>query len=454
MKEKNTKVQIDKKEFYRNLTRLALPIALQSLMLASVAAGDALMLGKVAQDEMTAVSLATQIQFVQNMFLMAITGAGAILGAQYWGKGDKHTLEDVFNMMLRFCGITSVLFFLACELMPEMLMHIFTHDAPLIALGSSYLRIAGWSYLLTGISQCYLTIMKVSDHVKPGALISSCAVLLNIVLNAVFIFGLLGAPRMQARGAALATTVSRVVELALCVAVSSQSSYIRPAFDRFLKLPRQLKADFIRQCLPLMGGSLCWGVGFTSYTAIMGHMGTDAAAANSVSAVARDLICCMCNGIGSAAGIIVGNELGAGRLELGKAYGTKLKNISYVIGFLSTALVLAITPFVVRMVILTEQARGYLTGMMVIMSFYMIGRCVNTVTINGVLDGGGDTLFDMYSLIVCMWCIAIPLALIGAFVLHWSPLAVYACTCLDEVGKIPWVMARFRKYKWVQDLTR
>ena len=454
MKEKNTEIQINKKEFYKNLTRLALPIALQSLMLASVAAGDALMLGKVAQDEMTAVSLATQIQFVQNMFLMAITGAGAILGAQYWGKGDRHTLEDVFNMMLRFCGFTSIVFFLACELMPNMLMHIFTHDTPLIILGSSYLRIAGWSYLLTGISQCYLTIMKVSDHVKPGALISSCAVLLNIGLNAVFIFGLFGAPRMQARGAALATTLARVIELALCIAVSSQSSCIRPAFDRFFRLPKQLKADFIRQCLPLMGGSLCWGVGFTSYTAIMGHMGTDAAAANSVSAVARDLICCMCNGIGSAAGIIVGNELGAGRLELGKAYGIKLKNISYVIGFLSTALVLAVTPFVVRMVILTDQARGYLTGMMVIMSFYMIGRCVNTVTINGVLDGGGDTLFDMYSLIVCMWCIAIPLALIGAFVLHWSPLAVYACTCLDEVGKIPWVMARFRKYKWVQDLTR
>ena len=212
MKDKKTEIQINKKDFYRNLTRLALPIALQSLMLASVAAGDALMLGKVAQDEMTAVSLATQIQFVQNMFLMAITGAGAILGAQYWGKGDKHTLEDVFNMMLRFCGFVSVLFFLACELMPEMLMHIFTHDAPLIALGSSYLRIAGWSYLLTGVSQCYLTIMKVSDHVKPGALISSCAVLLNICLNAVFIFGLLGAPRMQARGAALATTLSRVVD--------------------------------------------------------------------------------------------------------------------------------------------------------------------------------------------------------------------------------------------------
>ncbi len=454
MKNKITDVSINKKTFYQNLARLALPISLQSLMLASVAAGDALMLGKVAQNEMTAVSLATQIQFVQNMFLSAITGAGAILGAQYWGKGDKHTLEDIFNMMLRIAGILSILFFLACELMPEMLMHIFTHDDPLIALGSSYLRIAGWSYLLTGISQCYLTMMKVSEHVKPGAVISSCAVLLNIGLNAVFIFGLFGAPRMQARGAALATTISRMIELALCLAVSAKASYIRPAFDRFIKLPRQLKADFARQCLPLMGGCLCWGVGFTSYTAIMGHMGTDAAAANSVSAVARDLICCMCNGIGSAAGIMVGNELGAGRLAMGKAYGTKLKNISYVIGFLSTALVLAVTPLVLRMVILTPQAREYLLGMMVIMSIYMIGRCVNTVTINGVLDGGGDTLFDMYSLIVCMWMIAIPLALIGAFVLHWSPLAVYACTCLDEVGKIPWVMLRFRKYKWVQDLTR
>lgn len=448
------KIQINRKEFYRNLTRLALPIMLQSLMLASVAAGDALMLGKIAQDEMTAVSLATQIQFVQNMFLGAIAAAGAILGAQYWGKGDRQTLEDIFNMILRFCGIISVIFFLACELMPGQLMLIFANDASLISIGSSYLRIAGWSYLLTGISQCYLTMMKVSDHVKPGAIISSCAVLLNIALNAVFIFGLLGAPRLQAKGAALATTISRIVELALCIAVSSKASYIRPVFGRFLKQSKQLKIDFLRQCLPLLGGSLCWGVGFTSYTAIMGHMGTDAAAANSVAAVVRDLICCMCNGIGSAAGIMVGNELGAGRLDLGKAFGIKLKNISYLIGLLSTALVLAVTPFILNMVVLTDQAREYLTGMMVIMSFYMIGRCVNTVTINGVLDGGGDTIFDLYSLIVCMWIIAIPLALAGAFVFHWHPLAVYACTCLDEVGKIPWVMARFRKYKWVQDLTR
>ena len=447
-------MEIDQKEFYGKLKKLTLPIAFQSLMLAAVAAGDALMLGRVAQDQMTAVSLATQIQFVQNMFIMAATAAGAILGAQYWGKGDRRTLQKIFNLMLRWSGLISLLFFAACEIVPEALMHLFSHDDPIIEIGSGYLRIAGFSYLLTGISQCYLTTMKVTDHVGPCAWISSGAVILNIMLNAVFIFGLLGAPKMEARGAALATTLARVTELALCLALSAGEKYIRPDWKRFFERDRELSKDFRKQCLPLLGGGLFWGVGFTSYTAIMGHMGTDAAAANSVAAVVRDLICCVCNGVGSAAGIMVGNELGAGRLEKGKAYGIKLKNISFVIGFASTAVVLALTPLVTRMVILTEEAQSYLTGMMIIMAVYMIGRSVNTVTINGVLDGGGDTLFDMYSLAVCMWGIAIPLALLGAFVFHWPVLLVYACTCLDEVGKIPWVMARFRKYKWVKNLTR
>ena len=445
---------IDSKAFYRRLWALALPIAFQSLMLASVAAGDALMLGRIAQEEMTAVSLATQVQFVQNMFVMAVTAAGAILGAQYYGKGDRATVRELFNMMLRFSGLISALFCAACELMPEALMHIFTHDDSLIQIGAGYLRIAGWSYLITGVSQCYLTVMKVTEHVPASAWISSGAVVMNILFNALFIFGLLGLPAMNSRGAALATTLSRLIELLLCLILFQKKGYERPVWSRLFQSDRQLLQDFVKQCLPLLGGSLLWGVGFTSYTAIIGHMGSDPAAANSVAAVVRDLICCACNGIGSAAGIMVGNELGAGHLDMGKAYGLKLKNISWVIGFASTALVLALTPLVVRMVILSDAAREYLTGMMIIMAVYMIGRCVNTVTINGVLDGGGDTVFDMYSLAVTMWGIAIPLALLGAFVFHWHPLAVYACTCLDEVGKIPWVMLRLKKYKWVQDLTR
>ena len=442
------------KEFYGKLIHLTVPIALQSLMLASVAAGDAVMLGRIEQNSMAAVSLATQVQFVQNMFLMAITSAGSILGAQYWGKKDVRTLNDIFCMMLRVAGLVSVLFAAACLVVPRYLMMAFTHDPALIEIGIGYLKIAGWSYLLTGISQCYLTIMKVSDHAGPSAWISSSAVVLNILLNAVFIFGLLGAPAMGADGAATATLIARVIELVLCLVMSFRKGFIHPELARFFRRNRLLGADFRKCCLPLLGGALFWGVGFTSYTAIMGHMGADAAAANSIAAVVRDLICCLCNGIGAAGGILVGNELGAGKLDKGKLYGDRLAKLSFLIGFFSTAVVLAVTPFVVRFMVLDDAARSYLTGMMVIMAVYMIGRSANTVIINGVFAAGGDTLFDMYSLAVCMWGIAIPLALLGAFVWHWPVLVVYSCTCLDEVGKIPWVLLHYKKYKWVKDLTR
>ncbi|WP_026497595.1 MATE family efflux transporter [Butyrivibrio sp. WCD2001] len=442
------------KEFYNKLVRLTLPIAFQSLMLAAVAAADAVMLGRIEQNQMAAVSLATQVQFIQNMVLSAATAAGSILGAQYYGKQDTDTINKIFAMMMRCVGIVSIVFAGACLLVPELLMMIFAHDPELIRIGASYLRIAGWSYLLTGISECYLTIMKITDHVKRGALISSGTVVINIILNSIFIFGLFGIPAMGANGAALATLLSRIIEVIWAVSSSYQKGFLRPRFGYLLKSFPGLRTDFIKVSLPLLGGGLFWGVGFTSYTAIMGHLGSDAAAANSVAAVVRDLFCCMCNGISSAGGIMVGNELGAGKLQKGKQYGIRLAKISYVIGFLCTALVLAVTVPVVNFMKLTDIARSHLMGMMVVMAIYMIGRCVNTIIINGIFGAGGDTLFDVYSLAVCMWCLAIPTALLGAFVFHWPVVAVYACTCLDEVGKIPWVMYHFQKYKWVKDLTR
>ncbi len=440
--------------FYRKLWTLMFPIALQSLMLASVAAGDAIMLGRVEQNSMAAVSLATQVQFVQNIILSAITGTITILGAQYWGKGDKKTVNDIFIMGLRFSGVVSVLFFILCVFFPEVLMGFFTNEAVLNEIGSGYLKIAGWSYLLTGVSQCYLAMMKVTEHAARTAWISSITVILNIILNAVFIFGLMGFTAMGARGAAVATLIARVIELIWAILSSYQSGFIHPDLGRIFHHDRALSADFRKLMLPILGASLLWGIGFTSYTAIIGHMGTDAAAANSVAAVVRDLMCCLCNGISAAGGILVGNELGAGNLERGKAYGIRLAKLSILNGFASTLLILLVTIPVVRFMILTEEARRFLTAMMVVLSIYMIGRCICTVIINGVFAAGGDTLFDMYSLVVMMWCVAIPLALLGAFVFHWSPVLVYACTCLDEVGKVPWVLAHFKKYKWVKDLTR
>jgi len=442
------------REFWKKLVKITVPIAFQYLMLASVAASDALMLVNVEQNAMSAVSLATQVQFVQNMFISSIATAGSILGAQYWGKKDNETVGKIFSLLIRFNVVISALFFIGCIVFPRELMLIFTNEESLISIGIQYLRIAGWSYLLTGISQCYLTVMKVSDHVPQTAIISSSAVIINILLNAVFIYGLFGLPAMSVEGAAIATLIARVYELIVCVIVSFKKGYIRLKLMRLFAKMGILTKDFIKCMWPLLGAYLFWGVGFTSYTAFMGHLGEDAAAANSITAVIRDLVCCVCDGLAGGAGIIVGNALGAGKLEDGKRYGIKIAKLAFIIGIGSALVMYILTPVIINTVDVTEQAREYLLQMMLVMGFYMIGRCVNTIVINGVFSAGGDTLFDMYSLAICMWGIAVPLAALGTFVLDWPVFVVYACTCLDEVGKIPWVMYHFRKYRWVKDLTR
>jgi putative MATE family efflux protein len=440
--------------FLRKLTQLTIPATIQSLMLALVAVADALMLGNIEQNAMAAVTLATQIQFMQNMMLSSITAAAAVLGAQYWGKGDKENLTSIFHIALKLGATVSILFFLACELMPDFLMQIFTNEAVLQEIGARYLRIAGWSYLLTGFSQSYLSIMKVSGHTKESALISSGAVVLNVILNFILIFGMFGLPAMEVEGAALATAMTRFTELAVCILLSHRAGYVRPDLRRFFDIHRLLFLDYCKVMLPLLGASLFWGIGFTSYTAFMGHLGTDAAAANSVAAVVRDMVCCITDGMAVGGGILIGNELGAGELKLARRYGDWLVVIAFLIGFGSTLLMLLLAPAVTSMVALSQGAVTCLWGMMKVLALYMIGRAVNTIVINGIFTAGGDTLYDMYSLAICMWCIAIPLAAAGTFLLNWSPVVVYACTCLDEVGKIPWTMIHYRKYKWVKNLTR
>lgn len=449
----NKRLNTDK-NFYNKLVKLTLPMAFQSLMLASVAAADSFMLGKIDQVSMSAVSLATQVQFVQNLFIFAISNSSVILGAQYWGKGDKKALHDIFCMILRLSGIISLFVCLACELIPGTLMKFFTTDASLISIGSDYLRIAGFSYLLTGISQCYLTMMKMTDHAKQSAVISTASVLLNIVLNYVLIFGPGRLPSLGSDGAAVATTSARTIEIIMALVISSGKSYIRPSLKGLLKRNRLLFSDYCRQLLPVTGAALLWGLGLTVYTSVIGHISVDATAANAVSAVVRELVCCLCNGISNAGEIMVGNELGAGRLETGKRYGIRVSVISLIIGIFTCILVIAVSPGVVHFMTLEKAASKLLEKMLIIMGVYMIARCINGVVINGVFAAGGDTKFDIYSLTVCMWLVSIPMSFLSAFVFKWPVPVVYIFTCFDEIVKVPWVLLHFRKYKWVRDLTR
>lgn len=438
------------KFFIKKLIAYALPICFQTLMQASVAAADAFMLGGIDQNSMSAVSLATQVQFVQNLILSGIICAASILGAQYWGKKDLKTIDDIFALAIRLGMILSIIFFVGCYFFPELLMSFYTNEKVLIEIGADYLRIASFSYLLVGATQCYIVMTRVTDHIKTSVIVSSSAVILNIIFNYIYIYVF----KMDATGAAIATDIARVIEFGSILFMSFRPGYVKLKIACLFKFNKMLTIDFVKCMLPLMAASMLWGIGFTSYSSFMGHLGTDAAAANSVTSVVRDLICSASDGIANGGGIMIGNELGAGNLDKGKLYGTRMAKISFVLGIGSGILMLLVTPLLLDAIKLTPEAREYLKQMMVVMAIYMLGRYVNTIVINGVFAAGGDTIFDVYSLFVTMWCIAIPLAFLGTYILHWPVIVIYACTCLDEVGKIPWVMYHFKKYKWVKDLTR
>lgn len=444
---------MDKREFRKKLLSLVLPITFQQFMLAVVSASDALMVGVIGQDLLSAVSLASQITFVYNLFLTAMTIGTSMFAAQYWGKGDKDAVERILGIVLRSSMSVSFVFFLGATFLPEYLMRIFTPDPELIHYGVQYLQIVGITYLLCGISQIYLCIMKNSGLASMSMIISSTAAFLNIVLNAVLIYGLFGAPRMEAAGAAAATAIARAAELLWVFWELRKTGRVKIRFLYIRKPDQGLKKDFWHYTLPVLGNELVWGGGFTMYSVIMGHLGTDAVAANSIANIVKNLIASLAGGIGNGGSIMVGNELGAGRLEMAKAYGKKLCHIAVVSGILSGIFLLLISPLVLQVTDLSPKAEGYLEWMLVMCAVYMVGKYVNGTTIGGIFCAGGDSRFGFLCDAVTLWCFTVPVGLLAAFVLKWPVLAVYFIVNSDEIVKLPAVYFHYGKYKWLKDLT-
>lgn len=447
-------MESEKRIFYRKLWGLVFPIAIQNLMTALVSASDAFMLGFVSQTSLSAVSLATQIQFVHNLFMLALTIGATTLAAQYWGKGDTDSVEEILAIVLKISMAVSVVFFIAAMFFSGFLMRIFTNDIRLIQAGIPYLRIVSVSYLFMGFSQIYLCIMKNSGRTAKSTIYGSVAVVINIGFNVIFIFGLAGFPAMGIAGAALATTVSRALELLLTIYENMHRSLVCVRLKYIRNSSKKLKKDFWHYTTPVLGNELVWGCGFTMFSVIMGHLGSDAVAANSVANILKNIIACVCNGIGIGAGIIVGNELGKGEMERATEYGNRLFKLAVFAGAVSGLILLAVSP-VLRIFTgsLSAQAHSYLKNMMYICTYYMIGKSVNATVIAGVFCAGGDTKFGLKCDAVTMWVILIPIGMITAFVLKLPIMVVYFIISMDEIIKLPVVYRHYKKYNWVRNLT-
>lgn len=443
------------KTIYKKLSGVVAPIAFQYLMASLVTASDAFMLGFLDQDSLSASSLAGQIAFVFSLFYGAFVFGLTVLAAQYWGKGDRAAAEEVLAITMRYSLLVGLLFTLGTVLIPKQIMTVFTSDGVLIEAGARYLRTVSLSYLLTGFTQAYFGMMKICDRARLSSVIGSLSVVLNILLNALLIFGLCGLPQMGIEGAALATVLAKVLETVLVIAAVARKRC--PPLRIGLMLRSEHKAlhrDYWKYTVPLFINQMGWGGGVTMYSVIMGHLGSDAVAANSIAGIVRSILASLCWGIASGVGIVLGGMLGRNELDRAKKAGGSFVRFSLWIGAGSGAVILALTPLVLHFIHLAPQAQYYLKYMMFMAAYYIIGNSLNSTVISGIFPSGGDTAFGMWCDVITLWCVVVPMGMIGAFVLKLPVLAVAFILTLDEFVKIPAVYRHYMKYKWVKNITK
>ena len=444
----------EKKVFYKELLTLAIPIGLQNLLVALIGATDALMLGRLSQDAVAAVSLANQIVFIMNLFVGAIVGGGGALIAQYWGKKDKTMVKNLFGMILKWSFAISLVFFALAMIIPEQLMRIYTPDKNLIEIGASYLRAVGVSYLFSGITQCYYLKMKIEGNASKSVIISVVTLVADVILDIFLIYGLAGVPKLGANGSAYSTVVVEFIAIVWCIIESYRKENIHIDLGAIKWFSSEVTKDWLKLVLPMLGSGLAWGLSISMHSLIMGHLGSDATAAASITSVMLELVTCVCKGISAGTGIIIGKLLGQSLFDKAKAYGRKLCHISVWVGGIHLLLLCILGPIATIFFVLTETARQYLIIMLIFTGIYVFAYSINTVIVCGIFPAGGDAKYDAISVFLATWCFALPLALLGTFVFDWPVMVVYIVMSIDEIIKLPFLYPRYKKCLWLNNLTR
>lgn len=443
------------KDFFKIVFGLAFPIALQNLINTAVTTADVVMLGKVGETALSSGSLAGQVQFVMGLMIFGMTSGASVLTAQYWGKKEIQTIEKVFSMTLCLALSAGVLFFIVSEFFPEQIMHIFSSEAEVIEGGASYLRIVAFSYPMSAFCTGYLYLMRSIERAKIGTGVFACSLACNVLMNAVFIFGLFGLPAMGVRGAALATLLSRCLELALVIFYMwkiNRQVRIRGAY--FFRWDGLLLRDFLVLSIPVVLNETLWGAGMSANAAILGQLGSPAAAANSVVRVIRELVMVMSVGLSAATSVLVGKAIGEKRLDMAETYARRMVALSIGVTCCTSAAMFSLRHVIADALTLGTEAKDYLLFMLIVLAVYSLCQSVSCPVIVGVLRAGGDTRFGLILEGCALWVGSILMGWIGAFVLHLPVKGVFVLLMLDEFIKLPFASWRYRSKVWLRDVTR
>ncbi len=450
------KTRLDKKQFLLYAIQLAFPIMIQNLISTLVNSADTIMLGYVSQTAMAASSLANQYTFVLFCFYYGLSAGTSVLCAQYWGKGDKQTVERILGLASRVVILISLIFFSISFFFPGAIMRLFTSSPETIHEGIRYLRVLSFSFIFMGFAQIFVSALRSVGKVVFPSVIYVVSLLVNVLLNATFIFGLFGLPKLGVIGVALGTVSARVVEAVMCIVYSAVSRDVKIKLENLFRSSGVLFKDFIKISAPAVINDLVWGVAASTFTAILGHIGDDMVAANAVAVMVVNMGAIVCRGFANATTIIVSQTLGENRMEDTKVYASRMLRLTFVVSLLGCGVILAIRPLMLRFYSdkLTPTALSYLGILMIMTTWRLVGEAVNTCLICGCFRGGGDSKFGMILDTIFMWGVAVPLMAVAAYVLKLPPIWVYFVMTLDELEKMPFIFIHYFKHKWMKNITR
>ncbi|HAT4243274.1 MATE family efflux transporter [Clostridium perfringens] len=443
------------KRFYRLLFSIALPIAVQNLITFMVSMVDTLMVGALGEIQLSAVSIANNLFFVLTILMFGLAGGSNIMISQYWGKGNVKTIHKILAIMYRVCLLITGIFIFIALFLPKYFMGIFTTDKAVIDFGASYLRIVCIGYLFYSITNCTIMMLRSVKTVSISIIVYTASLVVNSILNWIFIFGNLGAPELGIRGAAIATVCARITEFSIVlVFMFIYERKIGLKIEHLLKLDKEILKDYVGLCTPVLCNELLWAIGASMISVIVGRMGTEVVAANSINGVAHQFVTVFIFGMSNATAVIIGNTIGEGKKEKAKEYAYSIGIFSVVMGCISGLMILLIKPFVVNFYNVSYSTKLIAMEIMTVTSGIIVFQSLASNFMMGVLRGGGDAKFVLINDLIFMWLVAIPGGFLVAFVLELPVALVFLVIKCDEILKSLTSVYRVISGKWVNDVTK
>ncbi|WP_288679384.1 MATE family efflux transporter [uncultured Clostridium sp.] len=443
------------KRFYRLLFSIALPIAVQNLITFMVSMVDTLMVGALGEIQLSAVSIANNLFFVLTILMFGLAGGSNIMISQYWGKGNVKTIHKILAIMYRVCLLITGIFIFIALFLPKYFMGIFTTDKDVIDFGASYLRIVCIGYLFYSITNCTIMMLRSVKTVSISIIVYTASLVVNSILNWIFIFGNLGAPELGIRGAAIATICARITEFSIVlVFMFIYERKIGLKIEHLLKLDKEILKDYVGLCTPVLCNELLWAIGASMISVIVGRMGTEVVAANSINGVAHQFVTVFIFGMSNATAVIIGNTIGEGKKEKAKEYAYSIGIFSVVMGCISGLMILLIKPFVVNFYNVSYSTKLIAMEIMTVTSGIIVFQSLASNFMMGVLRGGGDAKFVLINDLIFMWLVAIPGGFFVAFVLELPVALVFLVIKCDEILKSLTSVYRVISGKWVNDVTK